>query len=45
MKDFLFSVALGSAVGGLILSVCNLAVDVAPKVVDWWEQRKDKKNP
>lgn len=45
MKDFLFSVGLGCAVGGLALSVCNLAGDIAPKVVDWWERRKDKKNP
>ena len=43
MKNFMFSVACGCAVGGLVLSIANLFGDLAPKIIDWWERRKEKK--
>lgn len=43
MKNFLFSMGLGCAVGGLILSIGNLIGDLAPKIIDWWERRKEEK--
>lgn len=43
MKDFLFSMALGCAVGGLVLSICNLVADVVYYIREYWE--KKNKNP
>lgn len=44
MKNFLFSMGLGCAVGGLILSIANLFGDLAPRIIDWWERRKEEKD-
>lgn len=39
MKDFLFSVALGCAVGWIVMNICNLVTDA----VVWFRDRADKK--
>ena len=43
MKNFLFSMGLGCAVGGQIFSIANLFGDLAPRIIDWWERRKEEK--
>ena len=43
MKNILFAWGMGCAVGGLILSIANLFCDLAPRIIDWWERRKEEK--
>ena len=48
MKNILFSFGMGCAVGGLILSIANLAKDIAEWLVDRRERKKNdghNKNP
>lgn len=45
MKDFMFSLACGCAVGGLILSISNLVIDFCAWLKDKLEEQDEKKNP
>ena len=46
MKTFLFSLGMGCAAAGFVLSVCNLAIDLAAWIKKRREERyKHEKNP